>query len=212
MFHRHFENDIIAPIREPIDWVNSLVIVHKPNGKLRICIDPTPLNKAIKREHFHLPMTDESFAELSGAWYFSKLDASQGYWYIRVDDESSKLLTFATPFRCYRYKRLPYGIHSASEIFQVAIANLIAGTEGTADSQDDIIVFAPTKEEHDRRLEQVMKNIQKAGLKLNRAKCVFGAKEIIFLSHHVSGEGIKVGQPKVSAILDMPIPQNMKEL
>ena len=106
----------------------------------------------------------------------------------------------------------PYGIHSASEIFQVEIANLIAGTEGTADSQDDIIVFAPTKEEHDRRLKQVMKNIQKAGLKLNRAKCVFGAKEIIFLSHYVSGEGIKVGPPKVSAILDMPIPQNMKEL
>ena len=97
----------------------------------------------------------------------------------------------------------------AGEIFEVEIANLIAGT---ANSQDDIIVFVPIKEEHNRRLEQVMKNIRKAGLKLNTAKCVFGAGEIIFLGHHVSGEGIKVDPLKVSAILDIPIPQNRKEL
>ena len=157
-------------------------------------------------------MTEEIFAEMSGAQYFSKLDTSQGYSHIRVDEESSKLLTFATPFGHYRYKRLPYGIHSASEFFQVEIANLIAGIEGTANSEDNNIVFTPTKEEHDHPLEQVMKNIQKAGLKLNRAKCVFGAKEIIFFGHHVSGEGIKVDPSKVSAILDMPIPQNRKEL
>ena len=110
---------------------------------------------------------------MPGAQYFSKLDASQGYWHIRVDEKSSKLLTFATPFRRYRYKRLPYGIHSASEIFQVETANLIASIEGTTNSQDDIIVFAPTTKEHDRGLGQVMKNIQKAGLKLNRAKCIY---------------------------------------
>ena len=170
------------------------------------------MNKAIKREQLQLPMTEEIFAEMSRAQYFSKLDTSQGYSHIRVDEESSKLLTFATPFGHYRYKRLPYGIHSASEFFQVEIANLIAGIEGTANSEDNNIVFTPTKEEHDHPLEQVMKNIQKAGLKLNRAKCVFGAKEIIFFGHHVSGEGIKVDPSKVSAILDMPIPQNRKEL
>ena len=84
------KNDIIAPIQEPMDWVNSSVIVHKPSGKLRICIDPRPLNKAIKREHFQLPTTEEIFAEMSGAQYFSELDASQGCWHIRVDKESSK--------------------------------------------------------------------------------------------------------------------------
>ena len=76
---------------------------------------------------------------MSGARHFSKLDASQGYWHLRVDDECSKLLTFATPFGCFRYKKLPYGIHSASEIFQVEIANLLSGIDGTANSQDDII-------------------------------------------------------------------------
>ena len=92
------------------------------------------------------------------------------------------------------------------------IANLIAVIERTADSQDDIIVFTPTKAEHDRPLEQVMRDIEKAGLKFNRAKCVFGAKKFFFLGHHVSGEGIIVDLSKVSAILDMPIPQNREDL
>ena len=108
---RMVQNDIIAPVQEPTDWVNSLVVVDKCNGKLRVCLDPRPLNKAIKREHFQLPTTEEILSQMSGARYFSKLDASQGYWHLRVDDESSKLLTFATPFGRFRYKRLHLPIY-----------------------------------------------------------------------------------------------------
>ena len=79
--------------------------------------------------------------------------------------------------------RLPFGIHSASEIFQVEIANLIAGIQGTANLQHDIIVWVNSKLEHDNRLEQVLKRISSTGLKLNREKCRFGEKEIVFLNH-----------------------------
>ena len=105
---------IIEPVEKPMDWVNGLVVVEKPNGKLRVCLDPRPLNNAIKREHLHLPTPEEIFSQMSGACYFSKLDASSGYWQIRVDEESSNLLTFGKPSGRYRFKRLPYGIHSAS--------------------------------------------------------------------------------------------------
>ena len=70
------KNGVITPIQEPTDWVNSLVIVEKPNGKLRICLDPRPLNRAIKREHYQLPTTENILSQMSGARYFSKLDAS----------------------------------------------------------------------------------------------------------------------------------------
>ena len=63
-------------LEKPTDWVNRLVIVEKPNGKLRICLDPQPLNNAIKREHLHLPTAAEIFSQISGAYFFSKLDAS----------------------------------------------------------------------------------------------------------------------------------------
>ena len=71
--------DIIEPIEKPTDWVNGLVIVEKPNGKLRICLDPRPLNKAIKYEHLHLPTAEEIFFQIFGPCCFSKLDAFPGY-------------------------------------------------------------------------------------------------------------------------------------
>ena len=89
--------DIIEPIKKPTDWVNGPVIVEKPNGKSRICLDPRHLNNAIKHEHLHLPTAKEIFSQMPGACFFSKLDGSLGYWQIKVDEESSHLLTFGTP-------------------------------------------------------------------------------------------------------------------
>ena len=76
------------------------------------------MNQAIKREHLHLPTAEQLFSQMLGAKYFLKLDASSGYWQIKVDRESSKLLTFGTSIGRIRFKRLPYGMHSASEVFQ----------------------------------------------------------------------------------------------
>ena len=81
---RMVDLDIIEPIKKPTDWVNGLLMVEKPNGKLRICPDLRPLNNAIKHEHLDLP-TVEIFSQMSGACFFSKLDASSGYWQIKVE-------------------------------------------------------------------------------------------------------------------------------
>ena len=81
--------DPILDSKFKTDWVNGQVIVAKPNGKLRICLDPWPLNQTIKQEHLHLPTAEELFSQMSRAKYFSKLDASSGYHQIKVDRESS---------------------------------------------------------------------------------------------------------------------------
>ena len=109
---------VIEKVEKATDWVNALVVAEKPNGKLRICLDPRPLNKAIKRQHYRLPTSEEIFSMMTGAQVFSKIDASNGYWQIPVDERSSDLLTFATVFGRYKFKRMPFGIHSASEIFK----------------------------------------------------------------------------------------------
>ena len=98
------------------------------------------MNNAIKREHLHLPTAEEIFSQMSGACFFSKLDASSGYWQIKVDEESSHLLAFGTPLGRYRFEILPYGIHSASEVFQREITTISSDVSGSANSQDDIIV------------------------------------------------------------------------
>ena len=89
--------EIISKVEEPTEWVNSIVIVEKQNGSIHICLDPKDLNQAIKREHFPLQTADEIVADMAGAQYFSKLDASSGYWQIKLDEPSSKLLTSKLP-------------------------------------------------------------------------------------------------------------------
>ena len=149
---------------------------------------------------------------MPGACFFSKLDASSGYWQIKVDEESSHLLAFGTPLGRYRFKRLPCGIHSVSEVFQREITSIISDVPGSANSQDDIIVWGRTLAEHNERLNKVFLKIRKSGLKLNRKKCQIGVKSIVFLEHIISSEGIKLDPAKIEAITKMPLPNSVNEL
>ena len=200
------------PENEPTEWLNTLVVVEKPNGKVRLCLDPRHLNKAIKREHFQLPTVESIMAKMQGARYFSKLDASSGYWQIKVDDETAKRLAFMTTRGRYRFTRLPFGIHSASEVFQSEVAQIISGIDGVDNSQDDIIIWGNSKVEHENRLMQVLSRIRESGMKLNLSKCIFGQKEVTFLGHILSAEGVKPDPEKTRAIKEMPLPRNKVEL
>ena len=175
------------------------------------CLDPKDLNQAIKRSHLQLHTAEDIISKMNGARYFSKLDASSGYWQIKLDEESSKLC-FNSPFGHYKFNRLPFGVSNASEIFQMDIAEIIEGIEGVANAQDDIIVWGDTKEVHDQRLHKVLSRIKDSGLKLNRKKCQFGVAQVTFLGHVLSGEGIYADPRKISAIVDMLVPQNKVEL
>ena len=188
--------DITEPVHKPTDSVNGLVVVKKPNGKLRVCLDPRPLNKAIKREHLHLPTAEKIFSQISGAFYFSKLDASSGYWQVKVDEQSSNLLMFGTPSGRYRFKRLPYGIHSASEVFQGEVTSIISDIPDNANSQDGFVVWGRILQGHEERLRKIFLKIRENGLKLNKTKCQIRKQSIVFLGHIISLEGIKIDPSK----------------
>ncbi|KAK0139061.1 hypothetical protein N1851_024415 [Merluccius polli] len=108
---------VITPVNEPTDWVNSLVATKKRNGALRVCLDPCDLNRAVKRQHYSIPTPEDVRSRLAGKSIFSILDEKDGYWQIKLDEPSSKLCTFNTPWGRFRFLRLPFGIKSASESF-----------------------------------------------------------------------------------------------
>lgn len=203
---------IITPVEEPTEWVHALHMVHKPNGKIRICLDPRHLNKWIKREHFKLPTREEIMSRFAGATVFSKLDATKGFWQLRLSEESSRLCTFITPIGRFRYLRLPFGVSSAPEIYHRKVHNMFADLEGVDTSMDDILVGGRTKEEHDCRLKQVLEICRANGLKLNEAKCSIGMKEVTFLGDVISAEGIKTDPTKVEAIARFPTPECRDDL
>ena len=170
---------VIQPITDPTDWVSSLVVVEKPDGSLRVCLDPKDLNRAIKREHYHMPTTEDIMSRMSGAKYFTKMDASNAYWQIEV-------LTFNTPFGRYKFNRMPFSIHSASEICQQQISEIIEGIEGCANAQDDIIVWGDNIDMLRKRTIETLQAIRRSGLKLNRDKCQIEVREVKFLGHILS--------------------------
>ena len=100
--------------------------------------------KAIKRPHYAMPTTEEILTKISTGKLFTKLNASNAYWKIPVDESSSKLLTFNSPKGCFKFVQMPYGIHSASDICQQRIASIIEDIEGTANSQDNILIWGET--------------------------------------------------------------------
>ena len=100
---------VITAVTEPTPWVSQLVVATKTNGNLRVCIDPKYLNKALRREHFTMPILDDVLYELSSSKLFTKVDLKNGYWHVLLDDESCRLTTFQTCYGRYRFLRLPLG-------------------------------------------------------------------------------------------------------
>ena len=188
---------VIEKVDHPTDWVNSIVLVEKSDGSIRICLDPKDLNKAIKREFTQLPTPEEIMSMMAGATRFSKIDASSGYRQIALDKESSNLLVFNTPFGRYKFKRLPFGVHCTSEVFDKCIAEIIDGLPGCAHIQDDILVWGKDKEDHDQSLRAVIDRIQKSGLKLNKSKCAFGLNQLKYCGHIFSDKGVKADPSKI---------------
>ena len=130
-------NDIIDKIQEgePTAWVNSLVYRRKSNGKLRLCLDPKDLNAAIKREHHVTATLEELLPKLSGAEVFSIVDAKCGYWNVVLDQESSYLTTFNSPYGRYRFKRMPFGLKMSQDIFQTRTDQTFEGCKNVNGSQ-----------------------------------------------------------------------------
>ena len=205
------QTGVIVRQTERTDWINSMVAVVKPN-KIRICIDPRDLNKAIQREHFPMTTIEEVVAGMPQVKVFSVLDAISGYWQVKLDEASSKLCTFNTPYGRYRFTRLPFGIKSAPEVFQHRMSELFEDVEGVKVIVDDLLIWGENDDEHDARLKQVLNRAREVNLKFNAKKCRIRQEEVPYVGHVLSKEGLKPDPEKIRAVQQMQPPQNTKEL
>ncbi|UYV77712.1 K02A2.6-like, partial [Cordylochernes scorpioides] len=123
------DNGIIKKVNYPTP-ISSQMVIAKQKGKIRICIDPSDINKVILRSHFPLRTFDQIAVNLHGSKYFTKLDLKKGYWQIKVAPNSQRYFTFSTPWGRYMFLRVPFGIKTAPEIFQKIMADLLQDLEG----------------------------------------------------------------------------------
>ena len=189
-----------------------MVVNEKRSGKLRICIDPRDLNKALRREHYQLPTQQEITSRLTDAKFFSKLDANSGFWQMPLDEESSYLTTFNTPFGRYRFTVIPFGVVFAQEVFHKTVNEKFHDLPGCETDIDDILIWGRTLEEHDQNLERVLNRVADINMTLSKDKCQFRQTEITYLGETLTANGVKPDETKVEAIKNYPKPTNKHDV
>lgn len=204
--------NVIQKLEKPTEWLNSVVLVEKPDSTIRVCLDPGPLNKSILRSQYQLPTIEDFRSKLAGAKYFSKLDASTAFWSMQLDEPSSDLCAFGTPWGRFKFLRLAYGLSLAPEKFHQKMVECLGDIEGVQCYIDDILIFAKNKDQHDNVLKKVLERVRSINLKLNIKKCEIGKQKITFLGQIFQPEGMSPDYSKVEAIEKMPVPQNVKDL
>lgn len=214
------ENGIIAKEPRHTDWVSNILLVNRSaNGEsFRICLDPIPLNKALKRPNLQFTTLDEILPELGRAKVFSTMDAKKGFWQVSLDEPSSLLTTFWTPFGRYRWTRLPFGISSAPEVFQTKLRAVVQDLDGVECLADDLLVFGrgETLEEamidHEICLDRLLCRLEQNNVKLNRSKLRLCQPSVKFFGNVLSDQGLRADESKVAVIKNFPTPTDRKEL
>ena len=204
--------DIIEQVEGPTPWVNPIVVVPKSGGDIRLCVDMRRANEAIIRGHYPIPTVDELLQNMNGSEVFSKLDLKWGYHQLELSVESRGITTFVTHTGLFRYKRLLFGICSASEQYQYEIQTALAGISGVENISDDIIIHGDNKQIHDERLHAVIKRLRECRLTLNRDKCQFNMDKLVFMGILLSHKGIGPTEDRVKAVMEARQPENDAEV
>ncbi|XP_074036215.1 uncharacterized protein [Leptinotarsa decemlineata] len=139
---------IIEKIEEPTEWVNNIVIIEKPSGALRICLDPLHLNKNIIPDQFPIPTLEDLASKLKGKTIYTVFDLKEGFYQIPLERESMKYTCFLTPFGKFCFRRLPFGLKISPEVFQRTIEKIF-GDLNIGIYFDDLVIGGASVEEHD---------------------------------------------------------------
>ena len=200
-------------INEATDWCHNLVIVCKHNGKLRVCLDPKMINKALRFNIHNARTFQDVTSSIRKVSKVSKIDANSGFLTLPVDESSQLLTTFNMPWGRFCFTKILFGLNQAQYFFQyymdLHFQNINSTTNVIA---ADVMIHGQTIEQHDKHLIEVLNKCCEIGLKLNPDKCSFGEQQVWFYGNIISTDGVKPDPTKVNIIIKMPSSKMKTEL
>ena len=203
----------ICPSQSP--WCNALVLVRKKDGTLHFCVDFQRLNTCTKKDSYPLPQIQEVLESMAGTAHFSMMDFKSGFWQVRMAPESKQYTAFTLGnLGFYEFTCMPFGLCNMLATFQCLMQNTLGELNLTycVIYLDGMIVFGCLEEEHLEHLQVVFECFWEFNLKLKPSKCSFFWLEIVYLTHHVSQEGIHPIQGNVHAIEDFLMPETFTQV
>jgi hypothetical protein len=164
---------VIKPVKHA-DWTAPVMVVKKPDGSARLCVDySTGLNDAIQLHQHPLPIPEDIFATLNGGHVFSLIDFSDAYLQVELDDDSKRLCNINAHRGVYEYQCLPFGVKSAPGIFQAIMDKMLAGLPFATAYLDDIVVVSHSQDDLGRHLHAIFDRINEYGFRVHPGKCSF---------------------------------------
>ncbi|KAG1239029.1 hypothetical protein G6F35_000323 [Rhizopus arrhizus] len=194
------------------DWCSPVVLITKPDGGKRFCVDYRGLNKVTIKDKYPLPRISELLDRLQGSKYFSGIDLKSGYWQLPLDPKDAKKTAFIANGSLYQFTCLPFGVVNGPSSFMRFMHGILRGLPRIMVYLDDIIVYSSSKEQHQQDLRNVLQRLNDYNLKISIKKCQFFQKEIKFLGFLVSGHGIRSDPSKVEVIKTWPTPSSVKQV
>ena len=206
------QQGIIIKQTEPTQWVSSLTYPKKANGKLRICLDPKDLSKAIIHENHKAPTLEEIAHVLTGATRFSKVDGNKAFFGMHLTEEASLLTMFNTQLRRYRFLCVPFGLKISQDIFHMRMDDIVAQCPSVLAIHDDVFIYGKNNRDHDANIINLFNVAQKEGLVFNSKKCAIKQESVMFFGGVFSAEGYSPDLEKIQGISKMIPPQMKQEL
>ena len=203
---------IITKQTEPTPWVSSLTYPKKANGKLRICLDPKDLNKAIIHENHKAPTLEEIAHVPTEATKFSKVDSNKAFFGMHLTEEASLLTTFNAHLRRYRFLCVPFGLKMTQDIFQMRMDDIVAQCPSILAIHNDVFIYRKNDRDHDANIINLFNVAQKEGLIFNSKKCTIKQESVTFFGGVFSAEGYSPDLEKIQGISEMTPPQMKQEL
>ena len=206
------DKGFIRPSVSP--WGAPVLFVKKKDGTLWMCIDYRQINKVTVKNKYPLPRIEDLFDQLKGAGVFSKIDLRSGYYQLRVKEGDVPKTAFRTPYGHYEFLVMPFGLTNAPAAFMDLMNRVFRPyvDQFVIVFIDDILVYSNDAQEHEQKLRIVLETLREKKLYAKLSKCDFWLKEVSFLGHIVSAEGIRVNLAKIEAIVNWKSPQNVTEV
>ncbi|CAM4363430.1 unnamed protein product [Caretta caretta] len=194
-------------------WASPVVLVPKPDGEIRFCVDYRKKNAVTRPDNYPMPRTDELLEKLGRAQFISTLDLTKGYWQVPLDESAKERSAFITHLGLYEFNVLPFGLRNAPATFQRLVDGLLAGLgEYAVAYLDDVAIFSDSWADHLEHLQKVLERIREAGLTVKAKKCQIGLNRVTYLGHQVGQGTISPLQAKVDAIQKWPVPKSKKQV